>query len=674
MVKAGKVFFVLTISSLLNIVLSSFNKQDANPAIFKMPYKQAALTERQAAAHLIDRFTFGNSPGYMDEVVKLGLENWFLQQLEGKRNDAPLIERLSVYDALQMSNTQVLATFPRGATIVKEAVSEGVISKDSLKEIGKKEYRQAVKAYMEKKGYRPQQELFQQFVSQKILSAAYSKNQLSQVLTEFWFNHFNVSIAKNQCAQYIPAYERDVIRPNVTGKFGDLLLATAQSPAMLFYLDNFSSAGENSDYKQRQEKMQQRLEKQVEKAKDEDPSGNKAKLVEKITKNKKNQGLNENYAREIMELHTLGVDGGYTQQDVTSAAKVLTGWTVYPMENGPGSAVKKMIDRLGEDNLAAKGFVHKGDFLFAINRHDNEAKIVLGNSFAAGGGYQEGLDLINMLATNAATAKFICKKLAVKFVSDNPPASLIDKMAATFLTKEGDIKEVLKTMVAAPEFWTKEAITQKTKSPLELAISSVRALDATVKMPFMIYQWINKMGQKLYYYQAPTGFPDKGTYWINTGALLNRMNFGLAFASQKIPGVEFNLAAINNNREPESAIDALKTYSKIILPEREVAATIKRLTPLVNDPSIQQKIDEAADKSTANTDKNHAITEENKDADEMILDKKNERNISEDRLAKKNLGKRTKAGNEAMPSAAGNNSMLAQVVGIIIGSPEFQKR
>lgn len=233
---------------------------------------------------------------------------------------------------------------------------------------------------------------------------------------------------------------------------------------------------------------------------------------------------------------------------------------------------------------------------------------------------------------------------------------------------------MLKTLVAAPEFWTKDAIAQKTKSPLELAISSVRALDATVNMPFIIYQWVSKMGQKSYYYQAPTGFPDKGQYWINTGALLNRMNFGLAFASQKIPGVEFNLAAINNNHEPESAIDALKTYSKIILPEREVDATIKRLTALVNDPSIQQIIDEAANKTTTNTDQNHEVMEEVAEADISMLDQKNERTMSEEKLARKNLGKRTKAGNEMMPSAAGNNSMLAQVVGIIIGSPEFQKR
>ena len=674
MIKAGKIFLVFTVCLLVNLLLSSFNKRDTYLVNFKMPFKQAGLTERQAAAHLIDRFTFGNSPGYLDKVVKSGLENWFLQQLEGKQNDADLDNRLSGYDALQMSNTQVLTTFPRAATIVKEAVSEGIISKDSLKENGRKEYQEAIKAYMEKKGYRPQKELFRQFVSQKILSAAYSNNQLHQVLTEFWFNHFNVSISKNQCAPFVPAYERDVIRPNVTGKFGVLLLATAQSPAMLYYLDNFSSAGQNSDFKQRQQNLQQRLERKAAQAKDEDTAGNQARLMEKLRSSKKNQGLNENYAREIMELHTLGVEGGCSQQDVTNTAKVLTGWTVYPIANGPASAVKKMIERFGEDNLAAKGFVHIGDFLFAINRHDNEAKTVLGKSFAAGGGYQEGLDLINMLAHHAATAKFICKKLAVKFVSDNPPASLTDKMAATFLANDGDIKEVLKTMVAAPEFWTKDAIAQKTKSPLELAISSVRALDATVNMPFIMYQWVSKMGQKSYYYQAPTGFPDKGQYWINTGALLNRMNFGLAFASQKIPGVEFNLAAINNNHEPESAIDALKTYSKIILPEREVDATIKRLTALVNDPSIQQIIDEAANKTTTNTDQNHEVMEEVAEADISMLDQKNERTMSEEKLARKNLGKRTKAGNEMMPSAAGNNSMLAQVVGIIIGSPEFQKR
>ncbi|MEJ7672843.1 MAG: DUF1800 domain-containing protein [Chitinophagaceae bacterium] len=292
-----------------------------------------------------------------------------------------------------------------------------------------------------------------------------------------------------------------------------------------------------------------------------------------------------------MELHTLGVDGGYTQQDVTQAARVLTGWTIYPMsDKGYGNAMKKMVDKVGDDKLTERGFVHEGDFLFAANRHDNKEKTVLGKTFAANGGYEEGVQLLKMLAHHSSTAKFISKKIAVRFVSDNPPQSLLDKMAKTFTEKNGDIKAVLITMATAPEFWSKSVIREKTKSPFELAISAVRALDADIKQPYQIFAWSDKMGQKLYFYQAPTGFPDKGQYWINTGALLNRMNFGLAIASQRIPGTKLDLLALNNRREPESSSAALITYSKLIMPERKLDSTIKKLTPLLNDPELVKKL------------------------------------------------------------------------------------
>lgn len=651
------------------IILSSFSDHQA--AKFKMPYKEAGLTERQAAAHLISRFTFGNRPGLVDEVVDKGLENWFQEQLDGKQNDDVLTERLKEYDALSMSNEQVLNAFPRNAKILKQAIDEGVISKDSVDKADKEKYKDKIKEYMEAKGYRSQKELQRQFANQKILTAAYSNNQLQQVLTEFWFNHFNVSATKNDCVQFIPAYERDIIRPNVTGKFGDLLLATAQSPAMLFYLDNFNSSGMNEEMEAQQKKRQEKIERKMKEAMDGDGE-DKDKMMEQLKKRKKEMGLNENYAREIMELHTLGVDGGYTQRDVTEAARVLTGWTVYPMNGlgGPSNFAKKLIDKFGEDNLIKKGFVHKGDFFFALSRHDDKEKVVLGKTFAAGGGYEEGVTLINMLAHHPSTAKFICKKLAVRFVSDDPSQSLIDKLATVYTKSDGDIKEVLKAIVASPEFWQKEALREKVKSPFELTISAVRALDAKVDAPFMLYQWISKMGQKMYFYQAPTGFPDKGQYWINTGSLLNRMKFGVAFASQKIPGVSFNLAALNNNREPESAVDALKKYCRIIIPERDLDATIKRLEPMINDPSIQQKIETAADKNT--TAGNITMTEE-KTMSEDEGDIINGKNMSEEKLAKKMLNK--KNGKEiSMPMTAGNNSMLAQVVGIILGSPEFQRR
>ena len=221
-----------------------------------------------------------------------------------------------------MSNEQVLNSFPRNAKILKQAIDEGLINKDSVDKSDKAAYRDQLKEYIEKKGYRPQKELYRQFANQKILTAAYSNNQLQQVLTEFWFNHFNVSATKNDCVQFIPAYERDVIRPNVTGKFGDLLLATAQSPAMLFYLDNFNSSGMNEEMEAQQKKRQEKLEKKMKDVMDGNDE-DKDKMIEQLKKRKKEMGLNENYAREIMELHTLGVDGGYTQTDVTEAARVL---------------------------------------------------------------------------------------------------------------------------------------------------------------------------------------------------------------------------------------------------------------------------------------------------------------------------------------------------------------
>lgn len=650
-----------------SILLSSFSEK--KPLKFKMPWKAAGLTEKQAAAHLISRFTFGNKPGLIDEVVNKGLDNWFAEQLDGKQNDDALNNRLKEYDALSYSNEEVLNKFPRNAKILRQAIDEGLINKDSVDKSDKEAYRDKINEYMEQKGYRPQKELYRQFANQKILTAAYSNNQLQQVLTEFWFNHFNVSATKNDCAQFIPAYERDVIRPNATGKFGDLLLATAQSPAMLFYLDNFNSSGKNAESEAQEEKRKAKIEKQMREVM-EGNEEDKDKKMEQLKKKKQEQGLNENYAREIMELHTLGVDGGYTQADVTEAARVLTGWTVYPLKDlGPSNFARKLIDKFGEDNLIKKGFVHKGDFFFALNRHDDKEKKVMGKTFAAGGGYNEGVELINMLAHHSSAAKFICRKLAVRFVSDNPPQTLVDKMAASFAKNDGNIKEVLITMVSSPEFWQKEAIREKTKSPFELTISAVRALDANVEAPFMLYQWVSKMGQRLYYYQAPTGFPDKGQYWINTGSLLYRMKFGLAIASQKIPGVTFSLPALNNNHEPESAVDALNKYCKIIMPERNLNETIKRLEPMINDPSILQKIETASDKNVAlNT---------MQPGDKMMSDDEgsalNNKNMSEEKLAKKMLKKNI--GKEIpTPVAEGNNSMLAQVVGIILGSPEFQRR
>jgi uncharacterized protein (DUF1800 family) len=360
------------------------------------------------------------------------------------------------------------------------------------------------------------------------------------------------------------------------------------------------------------------------------------------------------------------VDGGYTQTDVTQAARILTGWTLNP-EVEYNVKVKRQPN---QQRMNQMGFVQDGDFLFAANKHDKGNKNVLGVNFPAGGGYEEGVKLIHLLATHNSTAKFISRKIAVRFVSDNPPQSLVDKMAKTFLEKEGSIKEVLITMVSAPEFWVKNTLREKTKSPFELAISSVRSVNAKVEAPYQLFTWMTKMGQKIYSYQAPTGFPDKGQYWINTGSLLNRMNFGLALASGRIPGIRINLLALNQHHEPESAEDALKTYSKLLMPERDLQQTIKQLTPMLNDPDLIKKVDEAAGKTDGA--KAAMKDDDNMMDDGKMMDDTKVKKESEGKLQKNFNPKNEKAG--IMQYAAGNNSMLAQVVGIIFGSPEFQRK
>ena len=620
-----------------------------------MPYKAAGLTKEEAAAHLLSRFTYGARVGEVEEVVKTGLDKWLKGQLEGDAKDEELNGLLTSYDAINLTNKQAEDVFPQPARINRMAISEGYVNKDSVNNGNSKYQRDAVANFMKDKGYRPQAELFRQLINQKILRATYTKNQFREIMTDFWFNHFNVALNKNQCAIFVPAYERDVIRPNVFGNFDQLLLKTAKSPAMLMYLDNFSSSGINVPVPGADNAnmmgigQQQKVKENIQK-----------RFLQARQQRKGNGGLNENYAREVMELHTLGVDGGYTQNDVTEAARILTGWTVAPMGNGGyGSATQKIIDRVGENNLRNKGYVLDGDFFFAINRHDSGEKMVLGKKFEAGGGYEEGEALLEMLAHHKSTANFISKKIATRFVNDNPPQSLIDKMAKTFLSKNGNIKDVIITMVNSPEFWSKEALREKTKSPFELAISTARSLNADISQPYQLYTWINRMGQQMYYYQAPTGFPDRGQYWINTGSLLNRMNFGLAFASQKIPGVNINLLALNDNHEPESAVSALETYSKLIMPERDLDKTIDRLKPMLNDPELQQKVADAAAKNNQNNQNNSVVMQNG--------------NTTDNEKMKPGKGKKA-IENPVVKQQAGNSTMLAQVVGVIIGSPEFQRK
>jgi uncharacterized protein (DUF1800 family) len=343
----------------------------------------------------------------------------------------------------------------------------------------------------------PQRVVNEELAAQRLTRDIYSNAQLQEVMTDFWLNHFNVYLHKNdETPYYLVSYERDVIRPRALGKFEDLLEATAHSPAMLLYLDNSSSMGPDSPAAERN------------KLKEARNPGNQKKAPE---------GLNENYARELMELHTLGVNGGYTQADVTQVARVFTGWTVDRPQRG-------------------------GGFKFDENRHESGTKKVLGKKIKDHG-EQEGRQLLHMLATRPATARFLSRKLAVRFVGDDPPQSLVDRMAKSYLSSSGDISVVLNTLFRSPEFWSTSAYRAKVKTPIEFVVSAARAGNASTDNMQPLVNALRDMGMPLYGSVPPTGYNWQSSPWVSAGALVNRMNFALALAANTLPGIAINWTA-----------------------------------------------------------------------------------------------------------------------------------
>lgn len=658
-----KMLRIFTVGAGLTLLFAFTQTQEqGGNAKIKMPYKKAGLNTRQAAAHLLSRFSFGARPGEVDAVAAMGLEEWLEQQLAGGLTDSEANERLKSMNTLLLSNETIANTYLTPPQVLRLAVKNKLVVRDSVKGQDKPEYREQIRQLMVQQGLKPFVELQTQLINQKIIRAAYGTNQLHEVLTDFWFNHFNVSLTKPQCQQFILTFERDAIRPNVTGNFKDMLVATAKHPAMLEYLDNSSSVSDNNALAKnpRRIQQQQNLNKALE-ARMGDSSMKNNAIAQQLVNAKRVQGLNENYAREVMELHTLGVDGGYTQKDVTEVARALTGWSVKPLlDDGPG---KRLLDKTNIDQMQKRGFVLENDFIFRADKHDEGEKLILGKTFDGKTGYQEGMDVLDLLSRQKATAKFISKKLATRFVSDKPSDALVQKMADRFLKTDGNIKEVLLTMVESVEFWQTDALREKIKSPFELVISAVRSTNADLKQPFQVFNWCSRMGQRFYYYQAPTGFPDKASFWINTGSLLNRMNFGLAFATGKIPGISVNLLALNQNHEPESAEAALTTYSQLLLPERNQEENIKRLTAMLADQSVADKIEAASAKHPGDA------TMDETDAMSMNKNLNKKQQQKNDRNA---MNRKDKPFTMAYQN--GNNNMVSQVAGVIIGSPEFQRK
>lgn len=531
--------------------------------------------------HALNRLTFGPKPGDLEAVRKLGLKKWIDLQLHPDRipENPELLAKLKPLDTLGMSTQvmiehyptqQMLAAVARGraqnvapADPVLRARFERVaeLYKKRIDRAGRDEAKPArledlldpeqarllrsgsdeakiqllnnlpegkladVAQALPRDVRRPLFALSSTGLQRKLLAntqppaipaydlneakllrAVYSNRQLNEVLVDFWYNHFNVFLDKGNDRYLVTSYEREAIRPHVLGKFKDLLLATARDPAMLFYLDNWQSVAPPTP----------------------------EQLAKLGARSRFARGLNENYARELMELHTLGVDGGYTQKDVIAVARCFTGWT---MKNSPRG--------------------QSGDFWYNDKVHDKGAKVVLGVTIPAGGGEEDALKVIDILTHHPSTARFISRKLAQRFVADNPPPALIERMAKTFREKDGDLREVMRTMLGSKEFWSQGAWRAKMKSPLEMIASAVRATGADVESASIVGAQLQQLGQPLYRKIEPTGYSSANAEWTGSAALLARMNFALNLARNKVPGLKVDTARFEKLKGPDAIAQAV---------------------------------------------------------------------------------------------------------------------
>ncbi|HLE62236.1 MAG TPA: DUF1800 domain-containing protein [Pyrinomonadaceae bacterium] len=552
---------------------------------------QVRLSEDQRILHVLNRLGFGARPGDVERVRATGLDNYINQQLNPEKISDSLAEaKVQNLATLNMTTAELYEKFPQPGQLLRQLQRRGELPDDlagarenrvngkantapgpdakndasremegvmSAKEgmpqssaaqpgtpnspanpLENEKYRELLREYYAKNGLQLPQRIMGELQASRILRAVYSDRQLQEVMVDFWSNHFNVFAGKGADRWLLTAYDRDTIRPNALGRFQDLLLATAKSPAMLFYLDNFQSVSPNAQVAPRGDGRPRRqpdslLGLFMNRRQDRNPNTRQQQPgAPPPNAQRQRRGINENYARELMELHTLGVEGGYTQKDVQEVARCFTGWTIFAPRGG-GAAVAVLIGEAGRANAGA--------FFFNARVHDDGEKVVLGQKISAGGGINDGLRVLDILARHPSTAKFIAMKLVRHFVSDTPPPTLVARVAATYQKSDGDIREMLKTIFLSPEFNSPEAYRAKIKRPFELAISAVRALGADTNGGPQFHQWIARMGEPLYGFQTPNGYSDTAEAWVNTGALLERLNFGLSLASNRIPGTRVDL-------------------------------------------------------------------------------------------------------------------------------------
>jgi uncharacterized protein (DUF1800 family) len=591
------------------------------------------LSEDEAVLQALNRLGFGPRPGDVKRVKEIGLQKWIDQQLHPESiDDSALDARLERFPTLKMSSAKLLDEFPEPQLAARR---QGITVEEYRKQ-QMEQMRSATRSSMQGDGpsdppsgspgatpgntqtdmqmadalhmpnfeamdndlnpnppkekgpgkgqgafsnrminyqqIRLPQRIVAELSMAKMTRAVYSERQLQEMMVDFWYNHFNVYAAKGADRWLITAYERDAIRPHALGKFRDLLEATAKSPAMLFFLDNWLSA-DPAAWQKLQQEQQQRREMRGRgfgagpfgrprfPQGGPGPNGNPNNPNANV-KQKQERGLNENYGRELMELHTLGVDGGYTQDDVVNVAKAFTGWSIRQPRRDP-------------------------EFVFEDRLHDTSVKTVLGRKIHEGG-MKDGEEVLDILARDPHTARHISFEMARRFVSDNPPEALVDRMAQTFLKSDGDIREVLRAMIYSPEFWSKESYRAKIKTPFELVASATRAVGADVQIPLLLVQWTSRIGQPLYQCEPPTGYSDKADAWVNTGALLSRMNFSLALTSNRLRGAQVDIDSLFGSDMAANPRATLDRAIELLLGGQASQETRDTLEKQLEDPQILQ--------------------------------------------------------------------------------------
>jgi len=616
---------LVLVASLLSVAGASAQKTSQTQTTYS---DVRELPADQQIIQALNRLTFGARPGDAMKVRAIGLDKWIDQQLRpDKINDDAMNAFVSRYSTLDQNQNDLLKQYAQQQQMRREVKRDRA---DSTKAMSADDIAMMQQLRQQQNSRR---QVVTQLQSSRVARAVASERQLQEVMTDFWENHFNIYAAKGAPEPYyLVDFDQNVIRPNALGKFRDLLEAVAKSPAMLFYLDNARSMADSTQptlagggkreagsvrggiFGRRRVPVQRPPQQQQQ---------------------RKHPGLNENYGRELLELHTLGVDGGYTQQDVINVARAFTGWTIRPPAQG-------------------------GGFIFRPQVHDAGEKVVLGHRLAAGRGMEDAEDVLDILAKSPATARFVSFKLARRFVSDSPSKALVDRASQVYLKTGGDIREVVRSIVTSPEFFSQRAFRSKVKSPFEVVVSAMRALNAGPDSTPRTAQVVAYLGQPIFGHQAPNGWPETGDAWMNTGAILNRINFGMAAAAGRLPGA--NLRAL-------PALDTLGAAPR----DKQVDVVVATILNGMVSPDTRAVLVSGEHPLLANGAPKEVRDMSPGDSgdDSAMMDSGNGQNGRPPR--QKNGGGKAAAlqgrGLGNIPQLTG----LPQIVGLALGSPEFQR-